>query len=200
MSKINNKLYFLFRSILAGWVIGLGSLASFSTSNRMLGAALFSIGILLVMLFGFNLYTGYIPKLSQEKQIKINVWNIPICLCGNIIGTQSLALCCYGSKYNEAVIRATELVANKNNLFAGLLSGVSCGIVIGLIVLNSHKTLKWIMTPLLIMTFILSGMEHCIADAFYMGLSRQWKPLFLLMVIIGNTIGGYIIGKTTVKK
>lgn len=193
--KITNKIHLLFQSIFSGWLIGLGALAMFSISNRMLGACLFSIGIILVMLFQSKLYTGYVPTLSRDNKIKDNLWNIPLCLTGNFIGTELLALCCYGSKYNDAIMRATGIIEGKDNLIAGLLSGVSCGIIIGLIVLNPHKVFKWILTPILIMTFILSGMEHCVADAFYMGLSGQWKPLFLLMVIIGNTIGGYLIGK-----
>ena len=198
--KNADKIHLLFQSIFSGWLIGLGALAMFSVSNRILGSLLFSIGITLVMIFKSKLYTGYIPSLSNENKIKENLLNIPLCIIGNILGTELLALYCYGSKYTEATMRATQIIQGKENLLSGLLSGISCGIVIGLIVLNRHKILKWILTPLLIMTFILSGMEHCVADAFYMGLSNVWKPMFLIAVIIGNTIGGYLVGKIIPQK
>ena len=53
-----------------------------------------------------------------------------------------------------------------------------------------------VMVFLCVMVFILSGFEHSIADIFYFAASGMVSGeafLYLIMIIIGNSIGGLII-------
>ena len=45
-------------AVLAGISIGLGGLVFLSVDDRVIGAALFTIGLFTVCTFGLNLYTG----------------------------------------------------------------------------------------------------------------------------------------------
>ena len=44
--------------ILAGVMVSVGGTVLLSVDNRYIGAALFSIALLVICYFGFNLYTG----------------------------------------------------------------------------------------------------------------------------------------------
>lgn len=80
----------LIKSILAGVMIGVGCNVYLSCENKYIGALLFSIGLITILIFEFNLYTGkvcYIPKkgISFTKQVLI-------ILIGNIIGCICMGL------------------------------------------------------------------------------------------------------------
>lgn len=80
----------LIKSILAGVMIGVGCNVYLSCDNKYIGALLFSIGLITILIFEFNLYTGkvcYIPQkgISFTKQVLI-------ILIGNIIGCICMGL------------------------------------------------------------------------------------------------------------
>lgn len=53
----------IIKSVLAGMSVSFGVIAYTLTKNQgILGAALFSVGILLVIEFDFKLFTSYVPK------------------------------------------------------------------------------------------------------------------------------------------
>ena len=52
-----------------------------------------------------------------------------------------------------------------------------------------------VISKALIASFILTKMEHCVADVFYMTVCCEFNLPFLIIVIIGNLLGGFLIGK-----
>ena len=72
-------------SILAGFSIGLGGMIFLSVDNKIVGSALFSIGLFLVLTMRFSLFTGKVCYLL-EGNFERNLINIVLIWCGNFIG------------------------------------------------------------------------------------------------------------------
>ncbi len=72
-----------------------------------------------------------------------------------------------------------------------LFDGFGCGALIYLAVELYRRTKNFIPVIICVMAFILSGTEHCIADAFYLGASQlSWKAFgYLWLAVAGNSIG-----------
>lgn len=75
------KMFYL--SILAGFLICLGGIINLSVGGGILGATLFSIGLLTILYFKLNLFTGKAGLLFDNKITDIDLIKIWI---GNFIG------------------------------------------------------------------------------------------------------------------
>ena len=53
-------------SILAGIAINIGCVIFLSIENKVIGAVLFAVGLLTVLAFGLNLFTGKAPYLCKK--------------------------------------------------------------------------------------------------------------------------------------
>ena len=98
MTKHEIAVFFLM-SICSGMMIGIGGTASLvaqatiEVSGKLVGAALFSLGIFAIITYEMRLFTGLvadIPKMGWR-----NTWKLPICCIGNIIGVAFVALLVY---------------------------------------------------------------------------------------------------------
>lgn len=178
----------LIRSILAGVSISIGAMIFLSLKQISLpfSAIFFTVGLLLVLWYGFDLYTGKIGYLSSVKDIKTMAW----ILFGNFIG------CClmFAVSGGPLGATATAIMAAKYelNLFEVFVRAVVCGILIYVAVDQfkdkNNKTAPLITIP----AFILAGAEHCVADACYLfaGLAFEWITIpFMIVVILGNAVG-----------
>ena len=58
----------LVSAVLAGMSIGFGGLVFLSVENRVIGAALFTIGLFCVCTFGFHLFTGKVCYVFQNDR------------------------------------------------------------------------------------------------------------------------------------
>ena len=67
MKKI---LSYLVKSILAGIMIGVGGTIFLSSSDKVIGATLFAIGLFMIVINGFNLYTGKVGYIFENKLYK----------------------------------------------------------------------------------------------------------------------------------
>lgn len=188
--------------ILAGIMISLGGAVFLSCINpetpysRYIGAFLFALALLCICMRGYALYTGKIG-LIYEKHAKDDVSMLLLCLLGNAIGTISFG---YLIAYLFPAVKETafELCTGKlaQGYHIGLLRAVLCGILVYLsvdIYRNNNSVLGIL---LCIPAFILSGYEHSIADIFYFaasGICSGEAFLYLVMILIGNSIGGLLI-------
>ena len=179
----------LVKSILAGIMIGVGCNIFISCENKYIGSLLFSLGLVTILLFDFSLYTGnvcYIP----EKGFKF-IKQVLIILLGNIIGCF-----CFGLVFPSDL--ASVICQNKLqiNLVSIFFRAVLCNILI-YIAVDSYKTKNTLIpTFLCIPVFILSGYEHSIADIVYFVMAGNFSlqaALFILIVILGNAVGGMFI-------
>lgn len=87
-----------------------------------------------------------------------------------------------------------------DNLISILLLSCFCGILMYIAVNNykKHSTSigKYMGIFICVMVFILCGFEHSVANMFYFSIARMlsWDTLlYLLIMVIGNSIGAIII-------
>jgi nitrite transporter NirC len=174
------------KSIMGGISIAIASYIYLQVGG-ILGALLFSIGLLLILNMGFKLFTGTVGYIKSKEDFKDNM----IILLGNIIGAcGSLAF---------PVASASSLIANKLAvpLFIVFLKGIVCGIFIYSAVASFRKN-KDYMVPVCVVGFITFGGEHCIADLCYALAARYFSIdilIFLIVVALGNAVGALAIDR-----
>ena len=155
-------------SIFAGICIGtagFGFLASgiqAETYGNLVGAVLFSLGLLAVVGYKLKLYTGTAGFIEKNQ-----VGELFLILLGNIIGCLCLALLARVSPMDiqGAAQKILELRLRTGALRCGLL-GIGCGFLMTTAVTFARQE-KYL--PLLfgVPLFIVCGFTHCVADAFY---------------------------------
>lgn len=177
----------LIKSIYAGFMIGIGGTIYLSIENKIVGAILFSFGLLTIITQGFNLYTSRVGYDIKNSPLMSKI------LIGNTIGTLICALLVRLSK-PEIVDKASQIWINKLNQSAlsTLVLAALCGVLMYLAVDNYIKNNKLIFIMLPVIIFILSGYEHSIANLFYLFLcnnisvDRLWH---IIICILGNSVG-----------
>lgn len=191
----------LIKSILAGIMIGIGGTIYLSLDNKIVGSILFAIGLFIIVVYSFNLYTGKIGYLINNFNKKY-ISELIITLIGNFIGTFFVGFILrYTRIYNMISEKAKTLADIKLNdtLISILILSFFCGILMYLAV-NTYKEVKdigkYLAVFLGVIVFILCGFEHCIANMYYFSVSSTWSLntlLYLLVMILGNSLGGILI-------
>lgn len=191
----------LIKSILAGIMIGIGGTIYLSLDNKIVGSILFAIGLFIIVVYSFNLYTGKIGYLINNFNKKY-INELIITLIGNFIGTFFVGFILrYTRIYNMISEKAKTLADIKLNdtLISILILSFFCGILMYLAV-NTYKEVKdigkYLAVFLGVIVFILCGFEHCIANMYYFSVSSTWSLntlLYLLVMILGNSLGGILI-------
>ena len=191
----------LIKSILAGIMIGIGGTIYLSLDNKTVGSILFAIGLFIIVVYSFNLYTGKIGYLINNFNKKY-IRELIITLIGNFIGTFFVGFTLrYTRIYNMISEKAKTLADIKLNdtLISILILSFFCGILMYLAV-NTYKEVKdigkYLAVFLGVIVFILCGFEHCIANMYYFSVSSTWSLntlLYLLVMILGNSLGGILI-------
>ena len=176
----------LIKSIYAGFMIGIGGTIYLSLDNKIIGAFLFSFGLLTIITQNFNLYTG---KVGYENSFK----ELGIMIFGNAIGTYIIAFLVQIAK-PDLIQSASLIWSNKLNLHVSQVASLSllCGIMMYLAVDNYKKTGHILFVILPVVIFILSGYEHSIANLFYLFLYGEISKqmiVFMIICILGNAVG-----------
>lgn len=221
----NNKLgKYIVRSIMAGFYIVVATILSnvtaavlfptFPQYGKLLGALLFSIAIVLIVFIGGELFTGNnltmaIGVYNKACTVKdlIKVWIISY--IGNFVGAfifSGLFVLSGASKqimidyYNSFIMN--KLSASPMEL---LIRGILCNFMVCLAVWTGTRMKsesgKLVVMFCVIMTFVVAGFEHCIANmgTFSIGamLLGGLDPMLLLksmvFVTIGNILGGAVL-------
>lgn len=183
-------------SLLAGLCISIGGTAFLSVGGGLIGAILFSIGLLLVIEMGHNLYTGKVCF----AQIA-NIPNMILILVGNILSC--IIVGSLVAMIRPSVIGfAEEICRNKLSepWWAVIILGMFCNILIYYAVANK----KPVITVFCVTAFITCGFEHSIANTYYMTVSGLLGSLrgilYILLNIVGNTIGGLFIYRLVIRQ
>ena len=66
----------LIKSILAGIMIGIGGTIYLSLDNKIVGSILFVIGLFIIVVYSFNLYTGKIGYLINNFNKKYIIYKV----------------------------------------------------------------------------------------------------------------------------
>lgn len=185
------------KSMLAGLAISIGCIVYLSVGGGALGAFLFSIGLLLVIVFKFNLFTGKVCYISPHPADMTNIIKI---LIGNLLMASVVGTLVHFMKPDLAVI-ALEISENKMAEGLWLIPlAMLCNFMIYFAVeavRRSGTPQSYLIVILSVMVFILCGFEHSIANTCYFAIGGTLCTpngiLYLTMNVVGNAIGGLLI-------
>ena len=190
-------------AVLAGISIALGGLVFLSVDNKVMGAALFTVGLFTVCTFGFHLFTGKVCYALQNDGKYAAL--LPLIWLGNLAGTGLVALCASLTRAAPALSeKARTLCAAKlgDGMGSLFLLGLLCNIFIYIAVEgfknNPHELGKYLSLLFGVMVFILCGTEHCVADMFYFWMGGVWSGhaiLCILVITAGNAVGGILFAQ-----
>lgn len=195
VANIERKAGFTFfgmfaRAILAGAMIALGAEASNVASHaiadmgvaRTVAGAVFPIGLMMVIMFGAELFTGdcMLALGVTEKMISLPKFckMLITIFFGNFVGGFLIALLTFLStqfNYSGGGLGAYTIkvaVAKVNLSFpAAVSSGILCNILVCAAVLlamcATDTTGKIWASFFIIFAFVISGFEHCVANMYY---------------------------------
>lgn len=181
----------IFRSaILAGICISLGG-AVFLKVGGIIGAVLFTFGLLSVVHYKLKLYTGTAGFFDPSGKEWIE---LVIIILGNIFGCFVLAML-YKHASSEIVGVADAIVQKRldSGWFNCMLLAIGCGFIMTTAVQFGREG-KFL--PLLfgVPLFIMCGFAHSIADAFYIASCSFSKMLStdVLIVYLSEVMGNFI--------
>lgn len=180
----------LMLSIFAGFFIAFGALGSTIAAcgvqpqalSRLLSAAIFPIGLMMVVVAGAELFTGnclvLVPVLARRASVTGLLYNWIVVYIGNFIGAVLLALLAAYSHvftmYGEALAQASVSIAvSKLTLSFGdaFIRGILCNVMVCVAVWVSFaaKDIGGKITALYlpVALFVLCGFEHCVANMYF---------------------------------
>lgn len=220
----------LMLGVLAGAFIGLGALyyvlivsdpSLGFAAGRVLGGVAFSMGLILVIVAGAELFTGNNLLAMAWADGKISTlellrnWII-VCLA-NFVGAAGLALLVYWSRHpemNNGLIAAQyiKIAAAKVAMpfWEAFFKGVLCNVLVCMAVwmaLAGRSVIdKAVAIIFPISAFVAAGFEHSIANMYIIPLAMMleashgvatltWAGFFgnLVPVILGNLVGGSLL-------
>ena len=200
-SKARGRLSCFVGAVLAGFAIGLGGLCFLSVENRVVGAALFTVGLFTVCTFGLNLFTGKVCYVFENDGAY--ALRLPLIWLGNLMGAGLAALpAALTRRGAELAEKAMALCRVKmdDSLLSLFFLGLLCNVFIYLAVEgyrnNPHELGKYLSLFFGVMGFILCGTEHCVADMFYFWMAGAWNGraiLCVLIITLGNCLGGVLL-------
>ena len=170
----------------AGFLIGLGVIINTLAANPVLGAALFSFGLLTIIDLQIPLYTGQIGFIKNKK-----IQDLIYILLFNLLG---IAICVGAfyfkdSSFKEILINKSIIKFDKTFLQI-FIDAFYCGTLIHFAV----KCKKQLITVMAVTIFILIGAEHCIADfPYYIINISLVNSLKFLLIIMGNSCGAIFL-------
>ena len=184
------------RAILAGIAIGLGGcifMGMVTSEYKWVGAILFSIGLFTVFTFRLDLYTGKVGYAVENKPSYLV--DLVVIILGNFVGALIIGQMIPMPEAAEVLIVDAKL-GGDIDCWRVFCKGVFCGMLM-FIAADYYKTQKkYLATFVCVPVFILAGFEHSIADMFYFCASGTFTLdafLFILVVIVGNAVGGILI-------
>lgn len=191
----------LLKAILTGIAIGIGGTVYLSCENKVVGAFLFGTGLFTILTFGFMLFTGKVGYAVENKPAYLI--DLIVIWTGNLIGAALtaglVAVTRIGGGISEkaAALCDTKLSDNPVSIF---ILAFFCGMLM-FIAADGYKNIKnpagqMLAVFLPVMTFILSGFEHCVANMYYFTAGRAWSGkgfVYMLVMTLGNAAGGILI-------
>lgn len=212
-------------AVLAGGFIGLGALyftlvASDPTlgfaASRVLGGVCFSLGLLLVVVAGAELFTG--------NNLLAMAWadgclttgdvlrNWVVVGAGNLVGAAGLAVLVYfsghaslnGGAIAETAIKIAHTKASLSfteAFFRGILCNLLVCMAVWMAMAGRSVMDKAIAIVFPISAFVAAGFEHSVANmyffplALFLGAPLEWADIArnLTAVILGNLAGGSVL-------
>ena len=203
VKKANLSFWRMFAlAVLAGVFIGLGAefytIAITDTGlgfglKKVLGGLVFSLGLILVVVAGAELFTGnnliVMAWVSGKLSLGRVMRNWVVVYLGNLVGSLLTVMLMYltrqwaGAEYHVGAL-ALDIAASKVNLtfVEGVTRGILCNVLVCLAVwlcLSGRSVVDKIVAILFPITaFVASGFEHSVANMYFipMGMLLKGEP------------------------
>lgn len=181
-------------SILAGFMIGMGGII-YLTLGGIEGALFFSLGLMTIITFKFELFTGKAGLLATNG---ISFWKLCKIWLGNLLGTGLCGFLALMTPVGQKIVpAASNIVALRTSqtAFQNLVLGFFCGLLMYVAVIGFQKSNNYIFSIVPVAFFILCGFNHCVADMFYTWIGANgWRQLIhIIPTTIGNVLGACFI-------
>ena len=190
---------YLIKSIFAGIMIGIAGTVYLRVDNNIVGSFLFSIGLLVICMYGMNLYTGKIGYIFINSFNYI--YELLVTIIGNFIGAFLVARLVLLTRFKGVSEKALEIVNLKlnDNLLSIFILSILCGVLM-YIAVNNYKKInndigKYSCIFMCVMVFILCGFEHSVANMYYISVANLLSLkslLYILIMILGNSVGSIL--------
>ncbi len=198
--------------MMAGFMIGIGGYSSQLITAaglpKALSAAVFPVGLIMVILTGSELFTGnclmFGAVVSNENTINkmLKVWITSY--IGNILGSVILAyallLCNPSEEYMEVAKNAalSKVSMSPTEMF---IKAILCNMLVCIAVYTAlmadNTAGKILATFVPVFVFVLCGFEHSVANMFFLTIGQAdiFQTIYQISVVtVGNIIGGAMIG------
>ena len=195
----------LLNAILSGIFIGIGGTIYLACANKIVGAFLFTIGLMMIVCYGFSLYTGAVGYLvNHKKDFFSYLLNLLFIWVGNFAGCYIVGSAIRGTRTFYTVdITVHNICADKLNdtPLSLFILAIFCGLLMYMAVQTYRReelppVFRFGGLFLCISVFIMSSFEHCIANMYYFTIAGVWscKALgLILLMTLGNSIGGWLV-------
>ena len=205
VGKVDCPAYKLFmKAILAGMMIAFGAAGSSVAAHdivnvgiaRLVAGVVFPMGLMMVVMTGAELFTGdclAIMATVQKKHTALKLIRMLVVVyLGNLLGSLMLTCIDYVSgqyNYSSGILGAytIKVALGKCNLdfTTALASGILCNILVCAAVMLAARakdvTGKLLCCFFIILLFVVSGYEHCVANMYYVpaGMIAKLNPLYV---------------------
>lgn len=201
-------------SIVAGMCISLGAFAYLvtlqKTNNSFLGSLMFYVGLSLILLFRFELFTGQVLSLKvdiyteehfrpSDISIKQYIKTLTRTWIGNLIGSIITTVALFQILHPDvSSIVNTKLSLNPIQMMVG---GLFCNLLVTCAVANYKMYQNHLISGFFILCFVICGFNHIVADFSYytlgfcegVNINISQLLMSLLFVTIGNLCGGLLL-------
>ena len=181
--------------------------------TKIVGAAAFSVGLILCVFAGSELFTGNVlfvtaALIKKTLSFKNACAVLLLSFFGNFLGALLFSLILYASGLCDAPIslRIAEAVAAKARLapLSIFSRGILCNVLVCLSVWTALRVktdgAKFACLVICVFTFVISGYAHCVADmtqyilACFLGVPVAADVCAaFLMTVLGNIAGGALV-------
>lgn len=146
---------------MAGWAFLVSQTLALGDWTNVIGAVLFSLGIISVILFEASLFTGKIGYVNTKKKL----------LDSLIILVINLMVVFFIGLVYQRIKGSSQAMASRlaKEWYEILIDAVGTGACIYITVEGYKKTKSFVPVILGIVVFILAGFEHCVANMFFFG-------------------------------
>ena len=203
------------KAMAAGGVLGLAGAASLFASSAITNAslallvksAIFPIGLILIVLSGFSLFTGCVATMTTMNA-KDYFTSLLVVWLGNLLGAVTCAAVTQMVAPDFVKAGASAILNAKcynMDIAKMLILGFSCNFLICLGITKSYEyksfVAKLALLFITVFMFVICGFEHSIANQFYISFAMfcertiqiDWLLWNLIPVTIGNFLGGWAV-------
>lgn len=188
----------MIKGIMAGIMVAFAATLNLKIGG-IVGAILFSLGLLTILTYQFNLFTGKAGLLATKQISLLGLFAI---YWQNLIGTAIWVCVLLPTKLYEELqpaVNAINDIRFNNGPLTNFVMGLICGVLMYLAV-EFYKSKNYSQLIMCVAGFILFGANHCVADMFYYYMAPNFGLAWpLLFTTLGNIVGCNLIPYTTKK-